>query len=271
VSTKNIKTYELTFFVYVGRELPSGDEDGSCKPVLEFICGNQRESIIPKSYSNKMPDFDGQGNLTAHPNNADNVYLDIYNILDSRKDIARNRSNFKPNAKLSEDQNKTLENFNFESKYMNESKHVTSMNPNFYQAVTMNIEINDDNLVPPSVIIILLKHQKYDKNGQKTESVLLGRYWMSLETEKNVMLKDKIETDMVSLNFVFQKPIWIPMIYDKKEKIDGKILMSYSLIELDEDEMALREQFRQAVFNSPELFSNIVHKGYIRNFGENYQ
>ena len=46
VSNKNVKTFELTFFIYVGRDLPSGNEDGSCRPVLEFICGNTRESII---------------------------------------------------------------------------------------------------------------------------------------------------------------------------------------------------------------------------------
>lgn len=46
VSMDNKKTFELTFFIYVGRDLPSGDEDGSCRPMIEFICGNNRETII---------------------------------------------------------------------------------------------------------------------------------------------------------------------------------------------------------------------------------
>ena len=46
VSKDNIKTYELTFFIYVGRDLPSGDENGSCYPILEFICQGNRETIM---------------------------------------------------------------------------------------------------------------------------------------------------------------------------------------------------------------------------------
>lgn len=46
VSMNNTKTYELTIFVYVGRDFPSGNEDGSCRPMIEFICGNQRETIL---------------------------------------------------------------------------------------------------------------------------------------------------------------------------------------------------------------------------------
>ena len=46
VSKENIRTYELSFFIYVGRGLPSGDENGSCYPVLEFICQGNRHSII---------------------------------------------------------------------------------------------------------------------------------------------------------------------------------------------------------------------------------
>lgn len=46
VSTENIKSYELTFYIYVGRDLPSGDDNGSCYPVLEFICQGNRQSIM---------------------------------------------------------------------------------------------------------------------------------------------------------------------------------------------------------------------------------
>lgn len=46
VSKENIKTYELSFFIYVGRDLPSGDENGSCYPILEFICQGNRETIM---------------------------------------------------------------------------------------------------------------------------------------------------------------------------------------------------------------------------------
>ena len=56
VSKENIKTYELTFFIYVGRGLPSGDENGSCYPVLEFICQGNRHSIIVSLFLlNKSP------------------------------------------------------------------------------------------------------------------------------------------------------------------------------------------------------------------------
>jgi hypothetical protein len=141
--------------------------------------------------------------------------------------------------------------------------HIVSHNPNFYQCVTMDIEIIKDSLVPPPTIIILLKHQRYRKK-KKSETVLLGRYWMSLETEKNVNLKDKWENQM--LNFVFQRPSWIPMIYDKKEKIDGKILMSYTLIELDETITTIREKKRDHVYQNLKLLSNAIDNGYVRDF-----
>ena len=156
-----------------------------------------------------------------------------------------------------------MEILKFDSPFMTCDTHTVSQNPNFYQCVTMDIEIIKDKLVPPPTIIILLKHQRYNRQ-KKSETVLLGRYWMSLETEKNVNLKDKESGHM--LNFVFQRPSWIPMIYDKKEKIDGKVLVSYTLVELDETVMDLRNTKRVHTYRNPELFATAVNHGYIRNF-----
>ena len=158
-----------------------------------------------------------------------------------------------------------LNQFQFNSQYITEDDHIVSHNPNFYQCVTMDIEIITDSLVPPPTIIILLKHQRY-RNKKKSETVLLGRYWMSLETEKNVKLKDKWENR--ELNFVFQRPSWIPMIYDKKEKIDGRILMSYTLIELDDNIKKMRLKKRDHTYKNAELLANAIDHGYIRDFSE---
>lgn len=159
-----------------------------------------------------------------------------------------------------------LEQFNFNSELMTRDKHVISLNPNFFQSVTMDIEINDDDLVPPSTLIILLKHQKYDKRGQKTDSVLLGRYWMSLNTTPNSTLKDYFDGTTERLDFIFQKPTWIPMIYDRKEQIDGRILMSYSLIEMDDFNQTIRNDYRSGVYNNKQLFCGAINNGYIRSF-----
>lgn len=157
-----------------------------------------------------------------------------------------------------------MESLKFESPYVTADDHMVSHNPNFYQCVTMDIEIITDDLVPPPTIIILLKHQRYNSKKKKSETVLLGRYWMSLDMKKNVWLKDKQEQE--TFNFVFQRPSWIPMIYDKKEKVDGNILLSYTLVELDDIVTEIREEKRKQVFGNAEEFCRAISHGYLRDF-----
>lgn len=199
-----------------------------------------------------MPEFT-EGVLETE--DFDHPYIKIFNSL-SRERKEKGASDHYATEE-------EMEILKFDSPFMTCDKHTVSQNPNFYQCVTMDIEIIKDKLVPPPTIIILLKHQRYNRQ-KKSETVLLGRYWMSLETEKNVNLKDKESGHM--LNFVFQRPSWIPMIYDKKEKIDGKVLVSYTLVELDETVMDLRNTKRVHTYRNPELFATAVNHGYIRNF-----
>lgn len=199
-----------------------------------------------------------------------NIYMKIYDKMKNQHKLVKKKKGLFSEEQFSVEDRNILEYFEYKSNLMTKEKHITSSNPNFYQAVTMDIDINDDKLVPPPTIIILLKHQRYDKKNRKTESVLLGRYWMSLKTVNNVMLKDKLDGSNVKLDFIFQKPTWIPMIYDKHEKIDGRILMSYSLIELNDDEHELREQFRDVIYNDEALFCDVVNQGYIREFTGDY-
>ena len=77
-----------------------------------------------------------------------------------------------------------LEQFKFNSEYMTQDKHIVSHNPNFYQCVTMDIEIIKDKLVPPPTIIILLKHQRYSKNLKNSE-------FMDLINLDNSILKNQ--------------------------------------------------------------------------------
>lgn len=157
-----------------------------------------------------------------------------------------------------------MESLKFSSPFLTADEHIVSHNPNFYQAVTMDIEIIRDDLVPPPTIIILLKHQRYNSSKRKSEMALLGRYWMSLDMKKNVWLKDKQEGE--TFNFVFQRPSWIPMIYDKKEKEDGRILLSYTLIELEDLVTDIREEKRNQVYGNVEEFCKAVSHGYLRDF-----
>lgn len=198
----------------------------------------------------------------------ENKYVQIYESFHKhiRHDPSTQTKGLFGSAVENKEIKEDLEYLDFQSELMTKDKHVASLNPNFFQCVTMDIEINNDDLVPPSTLIILLKHQKYDKNGKKTDTVLLGRYWMSLNTTPNSTLKDYFEGSTERLDFIFQKPTWIPMIYDRKEKIDGRILMSYTLIEMDEFNETIRDEYRESIYYNKFKFCEAVNRGYLRNF-----
>lgn len=148
------RNYKLALFVYVARDLASGEPDGTTNPFISFTTNGQ----------------------TART-----------------KTISR------------------------------------TLNPDFYETVLMDISVNHDPYSPPPALVVLANHQKAKNGSLQEQQVLLGRYWMMLNTKvKKKLVVSKHPRHVVD---IFNgKPRWLPLIYDKKNQVDGKLLLGYSLI-----------------------------------------
>lgn len=73
------------------------------------------------------------------------------------------------------------------------------------------------------------------RNNMSRGKSFLGRFWLLLENfysaqNKRKYLKNFMVSADKSIPLVYVKPMWYPMIYDKKSQIDGKLLLGYVLM-----------------------------------------
>jgi hypothetical protein len=63
----------------------------------------------------------------------------------------------------------------------------------------------------------------------KPKKVLLGRYWLDIDLTKQKMYKDSEGANDIPI--VYRKPKWVPIIYDRDQVVEGKILMGYCMVQ----------------------------------------
>lgn len=148
------KKFKVFFFVYVARELASGEDDGASNPQVEFKSGGR---VVKTAYK------------------------------------------------------------------------VSTLNPDWYERLVIDIEMNDVEYTQPPTVTIMVNHIKL-KNGVEIGKSLLGRYWLMLNRKADkTLILNREKQDTIS-GITYWKPHWIPLIYDKEDKIDGRLLMSYAVV-----------------------------------------
>ena len=128
-------------------------------------------------------------------------------------------------------------------KVLGQKTHSTTqyqtLNPNFNEVVKFKLPNFQKNVLVPPTLIILVYHIIKDGNKEKVGS-LLGRYWMMLKIDHEKLWLNKLEKDeqgnCVTRKIYFEQPKWVPLIYDRDEKIRGRLLMGYALSESEIDE-----------------------------------
>ena len=106
-----------------------------------------------------------------------------------------------------------------------------TLNPNYNQILVMPITISKLEHSPPPTLIILVNHIKY-VNGQMTNAKsLLGRYWMMLKMDnlKQYINRKSNTTPPEKYDIFYEPPKWLPLIYDKEERVEGKLLLGYCI------------------------------------------
>ena len=148
------KKFKLLLFIYVARQLASGEEDGTSNPQVEFKSGG---------------------------------------------------------------------------KIVKTTRIDNTLNPDWYERRILDIEINDVEYTQSPTVTIMVNHIK-TKNGKEVGKSLLGRYWLLLDikSDKTFILNRKTKEEIK--NITYFKPQWIPLIYDKEDKLDGKLLLGYAVI-----------------------------------------
>ena len=122
-----------------------------------------------------------------------------------------------------------------------------TLNPNFYEVIDIDISMDKNQNASPPTLIIFMNHieikegetaDEYDENNKKT---LIGRFWLKLEVDKKKNKKFMVSRkDNKGIDLIYEKPQWIPLIYDKEDKEDGKLLMGYTLTK-KENEVYLKD------------------------------
>ena len=79
----------------------------------------------------------------------------------------------------------------------------------------------------------VINHSTDEKQNIKADTSFLGRFWLQLDNfynKKNIK-KFKANQEYKKIKMVWVKPIWYPLIYDRKSQVDGKLLMGYVLMD----------------------------------------
>lgn len=104
-----------------------------------------------------------------------------------------------------------------------------TLNPDWYERLVLDVEIPDVEYTQPPTVTIMMNHIKL-KNGTEVGKSLLGRYWLLLRNKNDTKLILNRKTQDSVEGITYCKPQWIPLIYDKEDRIDGRLLMSYAVI-----------------------------------------
>lgn len=115
-----------------------------------------------------------------------------------------------------------------------------TLNPEWHQVLTTDINIPDvKNIMAPRPTLVIMVYHSVSgddftsddlTNGKK--KVLLGRYWLDLDV--NAIKQFKLDSG--SRDIIYKQPKWVPIIYDKRQEVEGKLLMSYALIPKESNE-----------------------------------
>lgn len=115
-----------------------------------------------------------------------------------------------------------------------------TLNPEWYETLTTEIELPNqfDENAPSPTLVILLYHSDdgrdflpEDLENKSRKKVLLGRYWLELDTSVRKKFKGLTET----IDIIYKKPKWIPIVYDKDDVTEGKLMMAYSLVKKEQN------------------------------------
>lgn len=115
-----------------------------------------------------------------------------------------------------------------------------TLNPEWYETLTTDIELpnQQDENAPSPTLVILLYHSDdgrdflpEDLDNKSRKKVLLGRYWLELDTSVRKKFKGLTET----IDVIYKKPKWVPIVYDKDDVTEGRLMMSYSLVKKDQN------------------------------------
>ena len=117
-----------------------------------------------------------------------------------------------------------------------------TLNPEWYETLETTVELSDINNpnTPNPTLVIMVYHsddgkdfKKEDLENKRRKKVLLGRYWLDLD----IGTKKKFKGEKKTIDVIYKKPKWIPIIYDKDDVSEGKLMISYSLVAEKDDEV----------------------------------
>lgn len=125
-----------------------------------------------------------------------------------------------------------------------------TLNPEWYEVMEEEIiipDINDKDTPNPTLVLMCyhsddgnhFEGKDLDDSGRK--KVLLGRYWLDLDVDTKKRFKGIAET----IDIIYSKPKWIPIVYDKNDVSEGRLMISYAIVEKDKNhvvESALRSK-----------------------------
>jgi hypothetical protein len=133
-----------------------------------------------------------------------------------------------------------------------------TLNPEWYEIKTANIMAPDiANKESPSLALVVMVYHvdnpdadpqqvfwddndRYEegdikenlkktlKTRPKSKKSLLGRYWLDVDLSKQKMFKENDGAKEIPI--VYRKPKWVPIIYDRDQIVEGKILMGYCMV-----------------------------------------
>lgn len=115
-----------------------------------------------------------------------------------------------------------------------------TLNPEWYETLTTEIEIPSakDVNAPNPTLVVLVYHSDdgrdftaADLENKRRKKVLLGRYWLNLDIDIKKKFKGLSET----IDIIYKKPKWVPIVYDKSDVSEGKLMMSYSMVPKEKD------------------------------------
>lgn len=105
--------------------------------------------------------------------------------------------------------------------------HRATLNPDFYETVILDIELSEDPHAAPPALVVLLQHERRSNGIFKGDFSLIGRYWLLLNvrTKRQLVVgRDPKET----VGIYAGRPRWVPIIYDRGGRVDGRLLMGYA-------------------------------------------
>lgn len=129
-----------------------------------------------------------------------------------------------------------------------------SLNPEWYEIKEAIISVGDvkDNRSADPTLVIMAYHSELgedftvediEKNSKK--KTLLGRYWLDLDVSR---LK-RFKKERGSIEIIYKEPKWVPLVYDKDQEAQGKLLMSYALIPKEDIEEVEKELISKKFFS----------------------